>query len=206
MANSNVKFGLKPIGVVGGLAGTTGQSPYFIKSDASAIYQGSPVIVTNDGTIAVTGSATGDTYKHIGVFAGCEYVDATTGEKKFSNRWPGSGSASTDFDIIGFVYDNPFQRFAICTDATFTDKATARAAIFENAAMITATAGSTTTGVSGAQLDTTTPDAANLSFPLKIVGILDDVANQDYASAGLPVIVIFNNHALLSGDSEAVVA
>ena len=103
MANSNVKFGLKPIGVVGGVAGTTGATPYFIKSDASAMFQGSPVIATNDGTIAITGSATGDTYKHLGVFAGCEYVDATSGEKKFSNYWPGSGSASTDFDIVGFV-------------------------------------------------------------------------------------------------------
>ena len=29
MANSNVKFGLKPIGVVGGVAGTTGATPVF---------------------------------------------------------------------------------------------------------------------------------------------------------------------------------
>ena len=72
--------------------------------------------------------------------------------------------------------------------------------------MITANAGNTTTGLSNAQLDTTTPDASDLSFPLKIVGIQDDVENQDYAAAGLPVIVIFNNHALLDGSSEAVVS
>ena len=206
MANSNVKFGLKPIGVVGGVAGTTGATPYFIKSDASAMFQGSPVIATNDGTIAITGSATGDTYKHLGVFAGCEYVDATSGEKKFSNYWPGSGSADSNYDIVGFVYDNPFQRFVICTDATFTNKANARLAIFESAAMITANAGNTTTGLSNAQLDTTTPDAADPSFPLKVVGIQDDVENQDYTAAGLPVIVIFNNHALLDGSAEAVVS
>ena len=50
----------------------------------------------------------------------------------FSNTWPGSGSADTNFDITGFVYDNPLQRFIIATDATFTNEATAKASIFEN--------------------------------------------------------------------------
>ena len=54
--------------------------------------------------------ASGDTLKFVGVFAGCEYVSSTTGKKVFSNYWPGSG-ADTNFDIIGFVYDNPMQRF-----------------------------------------------------------------------------------------------
>ena len=63
------------------------------------------VLGRSDGTIAITGSASGDTLKHIGVFAGCEYVSSTTGEKVFSNTWPGSG-ADTNFDIVGFVYDN----------------------------------------------------------------------------------------------------
>ena len=39
--------------------------------------------------------------------------------------------ADTNFDIIGFVYDNPMQRFIICSDATLTDKATAIATIFK---------------------------------------------------------------------------
>ena len=105
MANSNVAFGMKPINTAGSTPATSGTNAYFIKSDASAIFQGSPVIATNDGTIAVSSSASGDTLKFIGVFAGCEYVDATTGKKKFSNTWPGSGSANTNFDIIANVYD-----------------------------------------------------------------------------------------------------
>lgn len=205
MANTNVAFGLKPINLAGGAANSTGTNAYFIKSDASAIYQGSPVIATNDGTIAITGSATGDTYKHIGVFAGCEYVSSATGEKVFSNYWPGSG-ANTSYDIVGYVYDNPLQRFIIATDATFTNQATARAAIFENTQFATGTSGSTTTGVSSAQLDVATLDATNASLPLKIVGIHPDVTNNDYTAAGLSVIVMFNNHALLSNDVETVVS
>lgn len=206
MANTNSAFGLKPIDLMGSGANSTGATKYFIKSDADAIYQGSPVIATNDGTIAITGSASGDTYKHIGVFAGCEYVDATTGETRFSNFWPGSGSADTDFDIVAFVYDNPHQRFLIATDATFTDKATARAAIFENSQFDTGTSGVTATGVSSAKMDVATLDASDASLPLKIVGISDDPANLDYAAAGLGVIVVFNNHALLQANSEGTVA
>ena len=44
MANANVAFGLKPINLAGGSPNSNGTNAYFIKSDASAIYQGSPVI------------------------------------------------------------------------------------------------------------------------------------------------------------------
>lgn len=205
MANVNGAFGLKPINLAGGAPNSTGTNAYFIKSDASAIYQGSPVIATNDGTIAITGSASGDTYKHIGVFAGCEYVSSVTGKKTWSNYWPGSG-ADTNFDIVGYVYDNPMQRFVIATDATFTNEATAKAAIFENSQFNTGTSGSTTTGISSASLDVATLDATNASLPIKIVGIYDDPENQDFTAAGVGIIVMFNNHALLSNDVETVVS
>lgn len=205
MANTSGAFGLRPINLAGGAPNSQGTNSYFIASNASAIYQGSPVIVTNDGTIAITGSASGDTYKHIGVFYGCEYVSSVTGKKTWSNYWPGSG-ANTDFDIVGYVYDNPTQRFTIATDASFTDRATAKAAIFENSQFNTGTSGSTTTGSSSASLDVATLDASNTSLPIKILGIYEDPTNQDFAAAGIQMIVMFNNHALLQADSEGTVA
>lgn len=205
MANVNGAFGLKPINLAGGAPNSTGTNAYFIKSDASAIYQGSPVIATNDGTIAITGSASGDTYKHIGVFAGCEYVSSVTGKKTWSNYWPGSG-ADTNFDIVGYVYDNPVQRFVIATDATFTNEATAKAAIFENTQFDSGTSGSTTTGNSSAAMDVATLDATDASLPLKIVGIYDDPENQDFTASGVGMVVMLNNHALLSNDVETVVS
>lgn len=205
MANTTGAFGLRPINLAGGAPNSQGTNAYFIASDASAIYNGSPVIATNGGTIAITGSASGDTYKHLGAFNGCEYVSSVTGKKTWSNYWPGSG-ANTNFDIVGYVYDNPTQRFIIATDATFTNRATARAAIFENTQFDSGTSGSTTTGVSSAKMDVATLDAANESLPLKIVGIYDDPTNQDYAAAGIQMIVMFNNHALLQANSEGTVA
>ena len=210
MANANVGFGLKPINTAGSTPATQGTNTYFIDSGASAIFQGSPVIATNGGEIAVASSASGDTLKFVGVFAGCEYVSSATGKKVFSNYWPGSG-ADTNFDIVGFVYDNPMQRFIVCSDATLTNKATAIAAIFEGAEFSAesgkgAANGSTTTGISAAQLDVSTVDASDLSHPLKIVGILDDPENADFTAAGIPLIVMINNHALLAGSAEATVA
>ena len=204
MANVNVAFGLKPINTAGSTPATGGTNAYFIDSGASAIYQGSLVKADNGGEIVI-GSATGDTQKNVGVFAGCEYVSSTTGKKVYSNYWPGSG-ADTNFDIIGYVYDNPLQRFVIATDATFTDRATAIASIFENTQLNGGTGGSTTTGISSASMDVATLDAANLSLPLKIVGILDDEENNDFAAAGASMIVMINNHALLGASSEAAVA
>jgi hypothetical protein len=205
MPNTSGAFGLRPINLAGGAPNSQGTNAYFIASDASAIYNGSPVIATNGGSIAITGSASGDTYKHVGAFAGCEYVSSVTGKKTWSNYWPGSG-ANTNFDIVGYVYDNPTQRFTIATDATFTDRATAKAAIFENTQFDSGTSGSATTGQSSAKLDVATLDASNASLPLKILGIYDDPTSQDFAAAGIQMIVMFNNHALLQADSEGTVA
>ena len=204
MANTNIAFGLKPINTAGSAPATQGTNAYFIDSAASAIFQGSMVKADNGGEIVIC-SATGDTEAPVGVFAGCEYVSSVTGKKVFSNYWPGSG-ADTDFDIIGYVYDSPMQRFVIATDATITDKATAVAAIFENSQFNNGASGSTTTGISSAQLDVATLDSSDTSLPLKIVGILDDPENEDFAAAGIPLIVMLNNHALLQADSEAAIA
>jgi hypothetical protein len=205
MPNSSGAFGLRPINLVGSAPNSNGTGAYLIASNASAIYNGSPVIATNAGTIAITGSASGDTYKHLGAFAGCEFVSSVTGKRTWSNFWPGSG-ANTNFDIVGYVYDNPFQRFVISTDASFTNLATAQAAVFENTQFDVGTTGSAVTGNSAATLDVATLDHSNLSLPLKIVGIQNDPINQDYAAAGIQMIVMFNNHALLQADSEGTVA
>ena len=87
MANVNVKFELKPINGFGSVPATQGTNQYFIASTASAIFQGSPVKAELTGGTIQVASATGDGDQLVGVFAGCEYVDATTGKLKFSNTW-----------------------------------------------------------------------------------------------------------------------
>ena len=203
MANANVAFGLKPVGMHGSSPATQGTSQYFIASDASAIFQGSPVVAElTGGTIAIA-SATGDGQQLVGVFAGCEYVDATTGKLKFSNTWPGSGSANTNFDIKGFVYDDPSQRFIIASDGTNTNRATAKADIFKTADIASGASGNTTTGISSAVLDISTAEDTDTSNVVMILGIHEDVTNADHSAAGVSYIVKINNHALLSSDVDA---
>jgi len=192
MANTNGAFGLRPIGVVGQAANTTGATEYRIAAgNTNAIYQGSPVIPLAAGVIDIVGAAAGGTVGLLGVFWGCEYVSSTTGEKIFSPYWPGSG-ADTNFPVKAFVYDNPLQSFVICSDASLTSESAARAHVFANANFATGASGSTTTGISSAKLGVSTiATTANLN--LRIMGIQDDPANSDFTAAGIPVIVRLNN-------------
>ena len=203
MANANVAFGFKPVGMHGSSPATQGTSQYFIASDASAIFQGSPVKAELTGGTIQIGSATNDGVQLVGVFAGCEYVDATTGKLKFSNTWPGSGSANTNFDIKGVVYDNPAQRFIIASDGTNTNRATAKADIFKTADIASGASGNTTTGISSAVLDISTAEDTDTSNVVMILGIHEDVTNADHSAAGVSYIVKINNHALNSSDADA---
>ena len=192
MANTNGAFGLRPIGVVGQAANTTGATEYRIAYDNSnAIYQGSPVKPLSTGFIDIVGAAAGGTVGLVGVFWGCEYVSSTTGEKVFSSYYPGSG-ADSDFPVKAFVYDNPMQTFVICSDASLTNEATARGHVFANANFATATSGSTASGISSAKLAVSTI-ATTAALHMRIIGIQDDPTNADFSAAGIGVIVRLNN-------------
>ena len=203
MANANVAFGFKPVGMHGSSPATQGTSQYFIASDASAIFQGSPVKAELTGGTIQIGSASGNGDQLVGIFAGCEFVDATTGKLRFSNTWPGSGSANTNFDIKGFVYDNPAQRFIIASDGTNTDRATAKVDIFKTADIASGASGNTTTGISSAVLDISTAEDTDTSNCVMILGIHEDVTNADHSAAGVSYIVKINNHALSGSDADA---
>ena len=193
MANTNGAFGLRPVGVQGSGANTTGTTEYRIASgNTNAIYQGSPVIPLSTGFIDIVGAAAGGTVGLLGVFWGCEYVSSTTGEKVFSNYWPGSG-ADTNHPVKAFVYDDPMQLYAIASNASLTSKATLRGHVFANANFATGTSGSTTTGISSVSLAVSTINTTN-TLNLRIMGWQEDPENQDFTAAGIPVIVRLNNH------------
>jgi hypothetical protein len=190
MANVNVAFGLRPVGVVGSAPNSTGTTEYRIAStNTNAIYQGAPVIPLSTGFIDRVGAASGGTVGILGVFWGCEYISSTTGKKTWSNYWPGSGANSL-YPVRAFVYDNPLQTFVI---ATWDTEAELRAAVFANANFAGAQSGSTITGISSATLDVQTIADTN-TLNLRIMGIQEDPENSDFSVAGIPVIVRLNNH------------
>ena len=65
--------------------------------------------------------------------------------------------------------------------------------MFSNCSLATATSGSTATGRSTAQLDISTA-AATATLAMRIVGIVDDEANNDWDAAGVNFVVRFNFH------------
>ena len=97
MANQDTAFGLRPIGLNGAGANTTGVTQYEIASNnTNAIFQYGPVIPLAAGVIDRVGNANGGTVPALGVLMGVEYVDSSTKKPVFKNYWPGSNNASVD--------------------------------------------------------------------------------------------------------------
>ena len=152
MANTNTAYGLRPIGLVGSGANSTGVTQYEIASNnTNAIYQYAICVPLAAGVIDQAGDTAGGTTQALGVLMGVEYVDSVSKKPVFINYWPGSGSVSVDTNhpVKAFVADSPDQLFKVASDASLTDRATALATVFANASLGTsARSGSTDTGSS----------------------------------------------------------
>ena len=196
MANTNGAWGLRPVGKVGQNSNSTGVSGYtfyeIANGNSNVIYQGTPVIPLSTGYIDVVGAAAGGTVGLLGAFQGCRYVSSTTGKPTWSMHWPGSG-ADSNHPVRAFVADDPMQIFVVATDASWTSKATARAAVFANVNFSSGTSGSTTTGNSSGALAISTIATTN-TLNMRILGWEEDAMNQDFSAAGIPALVRLNNH------------
>ncbi len=197
MANQETAYGLRPIGLVGSGANSTGVTQYEIASDnTNAIYQYAICVPLAAGVIDYAGATSGGTTQALGVLMGVEYVDSVSKKPVFINYWPGSNSVSVDTNhpVKALVADNPNQLFKVASDASLTDRATALATVFANASLGTsARTGSTDTGSSNSALNVASVNTT-ATLPLRIVGIMDDEANSDFTAAGIPLIVRLNAH------------
>ena len=184
MANKDAAFGMRPVKMIGGAPYTGGQSRYRIAANYdTAIFQGDMVAQVTGGGIEV--HADGGTVPIVGVFNGCQYTDPTTGEQKFSNFYPASTNAS---DIIAFVIDDPMVVFEIQCNAAFPV-----ADLFGNFDIVYTSAGSTTTGISGAELNVA-DGATTATLSLKCIDISEDPENSDVSSDATNVLVVIQNH------------
>ena len=189
MANKDAAFGLKAIGKVGQNRDNQGLSEYSIAASATAIYQWDPVEMLATGTIGV--AAAGDVL--LGSLNGVFYTDASTSKPTWANHLEASNTAT---DIVGFVADDPYQRFEIQSNNSGASAATD---VF-NVADIAYTAGATPNYVSKVELDDATL-AAGSSAQLTILGASNDPDNNDVASANVNWIVRINEHALALGSN-----
>ena len=181
MANIDKAFGLRPIG---NLSATGAQKQYgyeIADNQAGTIFQGDLVVLTG-GFISRFLPATHTAA--VGVFNGCNYIDPTTGKPTFKNFYPGSVNI-TSGKIVADVIDDPSQLFLIQCDAGFV-----AADVGKNADVI-GTGGSTTTGISTMELNSSTL-ATTAALNLKVVGLYNDVNNEFGTNA--VVVVKINEH------------
>jgi hypothetical protein len=184
MANNDAAFGMRPSRMIGGAPYTGGQSRYRIAANyGTSIFQGDMVAQVTGGTVEV--HADGGTVPIVGVFNGCMYTDPTTSEQVFSNYYPASTNAS---DIIAFIIDDPNVVFEIQADAAFPI-----ADLFGNFDIVYTSAGSTVTGISGAELKVADGGTAT-TLSIKAIDISGDPENSDVASANTNVLVVIQNH------------
>ena len=177
MANQDAAFGFRAVRHLSG--GTPRTEEYLIASGLTkVIYTGSPVMGVVGGQITL---ATVSAVQYIGVFNGCFYTDPTSSKPTWKAYYPASTNAS---DIVATVYMDPDIVFEAQHDGTGT------AALNFATGNFVGVAGSTITGQSTSEIDTSDFDTTAGGF--KQIGISKDPENSDTATANCNAYVVFN--------------
>jgi hypothetical protein len=157
---------------------------------AANIFSGDPVKLTDNGVVQLgtsdgTRSGTVDGISLLGIFAGCQYNDAS-GKPTISPFWP---SGATGTEIVAWVYDDPETLF----DVQYTNPSagtTVQTAVGEECDWTVASpGGSTQTGLSNCQL--TAIQATSGQF--QITGFAYNI-NDSLTDAYVQVTVRINEH------------
>jgi hypothetical protein len=206
MANVDMPSGLTPVAYKSGAPYNGAVRPYYIQADyGTALYIGDPVTRTGTSNTAAVkvpgagsfaigtmpsinkttaGDSNTDAERQTGVIVG--FSPLPTGLDKNYNP------ASTE--RVAFVADDPDLVFEIQADG-----AVPAASMGLNAIFIYTHSGSTTTGRSGAELDTTgTAPAADASYQMRILRAVNREDN-DTTLTHAKVLVVLNNHTEAHG-------
>ena len=176
MANQDAAFGFKPTRHLTG--GQIRTEEYAIAANhGTSIFNGQVVEAVAGGGIEQ--AAAGDT-QQIGVFGGCFFTDPSTSNPTFKAFYPASTNAS---DIVASVFADPFIVFEAQHDGTGT------AAMNNSAIDFTGTSGSTLSGQSTSELDTS---ESGTSGNFKQIGISKDPENSDTSSANANAYCVIN--------------
>ena len=176
MANKDAAFGFKPTRHLTG--GRIRTEEYAIAANhGTSIFNGQVVEAVAGGGIEQ--AAAGDT-QQIGVFGGCFFTDPSTSKPTFKAFYPASTNAS---DIVASVFVDPYIVYEAQHDETGT------AAMNNSAFDFVGTSGSTLSGQSTSEIDTST---SGTSGGFKQIGISKDPDNSDTSSANVNAYVVFN--------------
>jgi hypothetical protein len=211
MANEDRPFGLKPVRHKSGAPYTGAANPYYIPSTYNtALFIGDPVVKVAAGSNTAAVKVPGGGSFAIGTMPSIERtvvgdVDGVT--KMITGVIVGFSALPTGLDYkhnpasterVAFVADNPDLVFEIQADGAIP-----AASMGLNAVLIATHSGSTTTGLSGMELDTTSDvpaaDASNQLLILRAVNREDNDTTITHAK----VEVLINCHTQAPGSTAA---
>jgi len=185
MANKDAAFGFKPVRSLSG--GEIRTQEYAIAANyATSLFTGTPVLGVTAGGINIAVDSSGTPGHILGSFGGCFYTDPTTGKPTYKSHYAQVNAS----DIVAYVYDDPSLIFEAQHDGTGT------AAMNFGGFDFVGLSGSTTTGISSAEIDTS---ELATTGQFQQLGISKDPDNSDTASANANAYVMVNS----AGDNSA---
>lgn len=194
MSATNAPYGLRPINLIGGQAFNGGVIREFkvASNNAAAIFNGDLVVLSSAGlpsavgttptAIKIPSTSADATAGIVGVCVGARFVDPVLKQQQFAQYLPANTITGGYTDVWVRVMDDPDALFQIQGTAalgTFnsgTGGSGWPGAIGKNAALDFSTAGSTTTGNSGARLLVGTNGGSLAATSTLAVRIVDVVA------------------------------
>jgi len=169
MANKDAAFGFKPARHLSG--GEIRTQEYAIAANyATSVFTGTPVIGVTAGGINIAVDSSGSPGLVLGIFGGCFYTDPTTGKPTYKAHYAQVNAS----DTVAYVYDDPMIIFEAQHDGTGT------AAMNFGGFDFVGLSGSTVTGISTAELDTS---SVTTSGQFQQLGISKDPDNSDTSAA-----------------------
>ena len=210
MANTNSPFGLRPIRYRGGSPYNGASTPYYVPSTyATALFIGDPVVRTGTANTAAVEVPGGGTFG-IGTIAEINKTvvgDVDGDTKRITGAIVGFSPLPTNLEVkhnpasterVVYVADDPGLEFEIQADGAIP-----AASIGLNAVLIATQSGSTVTGLSGIELDTTSDvPAADASNQLLILRAVNR-ADNDTTITRAKVIVAINCHTESANNTTA---
>lgn len=194
MSNPNGPQGLQYIGTLSGAStGAKTIKAYVPSAYGTALYNGDPVVYTGTANAAVVSS--GLEVHDIGTLQ--TVAKATAGD---GNKISGIIISFEPIVRSGTAPYNPASTERVCNicidpDALYeiqADSTVAATDVSSNANVIYTVAGSTSTGLSGVQLDTSSM-TTTATYQLKIIGLSHNKRRNDVTSANPLIVVKVNN-------------
>jgi len=206
MANEDRPSGLKPVRHKSGAPYNGAVTPYFINASyGTALYVGDPVTINGTSNTAKVTVPGGGSF-NIGTMREIEKTtagDSNSNAERQTGVIVGFSPLATDLnknynpastERVAYVCDDPDMVFEIQANGAIP-----AASMGLNAIFIYTHSGSTTTGLSGVELDTTgTAPAADASYQLRILGAVNREDN-DTTLTHAKVLVTLNNHTEAAG-------